>query len=280
MGAGYLQSGYYFGFFVAAALNFTVGAHYGWRAMFLCGAAPVVVSLFTLMQVKEPDRWERVHTQESRRASPFAAIFSRAYLRRTLVMSCLLTVAIVGLWAGSVYVPTAVTTLAKAAGHTAKENVRFASLGTGILSLGTILGCIVMPMAAERLGRRLTLAFYFAGMAACIALAFGWAFYLPPGQALPTFLTLLFFLGFCGGNFAVFSLWLPELFGTKVRATAFAFCTSVGRFIGAGVNFALGAAVHAMGTLGTPVALTAVAFGVGILVIPLATETKGERLPA
>ena len=38
MGAGYLQTGYYFGFFVAAALNFTVGAHFGWRAMFLCGA--------------------------------------------------------------------------------------------------------------------------------------------------------------------------------------------------------------------------------------------------
>ena len=43
MGAGYLQSGYYFGFFVAAALNFTIGANFGWRAMFLCGLAPVVV---------------------------------------------------------------------------------------------------------------------------------------------------------------------------------------------------------------------------------------------
>src|SRR5579862_9821747 len=35
MGAGYLQTGYYVGFFVAAALNFTVGATWGWRAMFL-----------------------------------------------------------------------------------------------------------------------------------------------------------------------------------------------------------------------------------------------------
>ena len=26
MGAGYLQTGYYFGFFVAAALNYTIGA--------------------------------------------------------------------------------------------------------------------------------------------------------------------------------------------------------------------------------------------------------------
>ena len=31
MGAGYLQTGYYAGFFLASALNYTVGAHFGWR---------------------------------------------------------------------------------------------------------------------------------------------------------------------------------------------------------------------------------------------------------
>jgi hypothetical protein len=34
-----------------------------------------------------------------------------------------------------------------------------------------------------------------------------------------------------------------------------------------------------MGTLGTPVALTAIAFALGLLVIPMAVETRGERLP-
>jgi hypothetical protein len=117
------------------------------------------------------------------------------------------------------------------------------------------------------------------GMMVTIALAFGWAFYLPTGTALPVFMTILFFLGIFGGNFAIFSLWLPELFGTEARATAFAFCTSVGRFIGAGVNFGLAGAVAAMGTLGTPIALTAIAFGVGLLVIPFARETRGQTLP-
>jgi MFS family permease len=279
-GAGYLQTGYYAGFFVAAVLNFTVGASYGWRAMFLCGLAPVVVSVVTLLRVKEPERWEQAHGSDLPRRSPLARILSGALLRRTLVNTTLVAVAIVGLWAGAVYEPTAVIKLATAAGEKLPDAQRMASYATGLLSIGTILGCLVLPTIADRIGRRWCLAAYFLGMAVTIAAGFGWAFYLPPQSALPAFMVVLFFLGLFGGNFALFSLWLPEQYTTDVRATAFAFCTSIGRFIGAGVNFALAAGVQSMGTLGTPVALTAVAFALGLLVIPMAVETKGERLPA
>jgi hypothetical protein len=34
-----------------------------------------------------------------------------------------------------------------------------------------------------------------------------------------------------------------------------------------------------MGTLGKPVAFTAIAFGIGLLVIPFAEETRGKVLP-
>jgi hypothetical protein len=37
--------------------------------------------------------------------------------------------------------------------------------------------------------------------------------------------------------------------------------------------------VAAWGTLGTPIATTALAFGIGLLVIPFARETRGEVLP-
>jgi len=283
MGAGYLQTGYYFGFFVAAALNYTVGATFGWRAMFLCGLFPVVVSIATLVFVKEPERWERKHHEEkaipAKRRNPFAVIFSRQYVGRTVIMSALLTISIIGLWAGAVYEPTAIIFVTRAAGMDLPSAAKMVSYGTGLLSIGTILGCIAAPWLAERVGRRPTLALYYLGMMVAIATAFGWAFYLPVGTALPTFMAILFFLGLFGGNFAIFSLWLPELFGTEVRGTAFAFCTSIGRFIGAGVNFALAAGIAAMGTLGTPIALTAIAFGVGLLVIPFARETHGELLP-
>ena len=274
MGAGYLQTGYYTGFFIAAALNYTVGAHFGWRAMFLCGLAPVVVSLFTLFSVEEP----RVIHSEPGAASPVATVFGPRYLKRTLVNMALLTIAIIGLWAGAVYVPSAVTTLARQDGIVGPDAARLVSIATAILSVGTILGCLCLPPLAEAIGRRRTLGVYFLIMLVAIPTAFGWAFYRPHG--LYAFLAALFVLGFGGGNFAIFSLWLPEQYETRVRATAFAFSTSIGRFIGAGVNFGLGALVSTMGTIGIPVALTAIAFAVGLLILPFAVETRGEVLPS
>src|SRR6516225_3328829 len=277
MGAGYLQTGYYAGFFLAAALNYTVGVHFGWRAMFLTGAVPVFVAIMILTRVKESDKWQKAEARDVVHVKPMREIFGPTYRRRTWVMCALLTIAIIGLWAGAVYEPSAVIQLATRAGMAKPEATKMASMATGLLSIGTILGCLALPPLAERIGRKKTLAVYFAGMAVAIIGSFGWAFYLPNGLA--PFIAWLFVLGFFGGNFALFSLWLPELFETRVRATAFAFCTSFGRFVGAGVNFLLGAAVLHTHTLGVPVALTAVAFVIGLFIIPLAPETHGEALP-
>ncbi len=278
MGAGYLQTGYYAGFFLASALNYTVGARFGWRAMFWCGLTPVIVAVMVLLRVKEPERWQqKAKVKAAGGLSSLRRIFSPPYTQRTVVNTVLLAAAICGLWAGAVYAPTAIINLAKRAGMLQPQAVRTASFGMGLLSLGTILGCLAVPPLAERFGRKRTLAFYFLGMAICIVLSFGWTFYLPHG--LQPFITVLFFLGFFGGNFAVFSLWLPEQYGTSMRATAFAFTTSFGRFIAAGVNFGVGALVRGMGSLGKPVAFTAIAFGIGLLVIPVALETRGKVLP-
>jgi MFS family permease len=274
-GAGYLQTGYYAGFFMAAALNFTVGAAYGWRAMFLCGLAPVVVALYTLARVREPVRWQKASAGPA--SHPLKMIFSGVYFRRTLVNTALVSIAIIGLWAGTVYEPTAILTLAKEAGFSPAQGTKLASLGTAILSIGTILGCLLAPVLAERFGRKKTLAGYFAAMAMAILLAFGWAFYLKNGLA--PFIAALFFLGLAGGNFAIYSLWLPEQYSTQIRATAFSFCTSFGRFIGAGANFAIAAMVQWSGSLGHTIALTAIPLVIGLAILPFAVETKGEVLP-
>jgi MFS family permease len=189
----------------------------------------------------------------------------------------LFLVSIIGLWAGSIYVPTAVTQIALRQGHTAADAARLASYGIGVLSIGTILGCIVLPVIAERLGRRPAMALYFGVMAASIAVAFGYVFYLP--EALPLFFAMVFLLGVGGANFAMYTLWIPEQYTTECRGSAIGFTSSIGRFVGCGMVFLVGAGVASYGSLGVPVALTALAFAVGLLVLPFADETRGKPLP-
>ena len=282
MGAGYMHTGYYFGFFLAAIANDLVGARYGWRAMFALGGAPALLVGVIRHAVREPSRWEGTAgapRPRPRARDAFLALFSRRYARRTILNSIYLLVSIVGLWAGSVYVPAAVTQVAMREGASAARAARLASYGTMILSAGTILGCIALPRIADARGRRLTLGLFFALMAGAIALAFGRVFYLP-APALGWLFMCLFALGLGGANFAMYTLWLPEQYATDCRASAFAFATSVGRFAGAGITFLVGAGVARMHTLGTPVAWTSVAFLVGIALLPFGEETRGRPLPA
>jgi MFS family permease len=274
MGAGWLQTGYYFGLLIAAALNATVGAHFGWRAMFIIGGLPAFLVVFIQYGVREPERWKPAQSAKS----AIKMLFGKEYRRRTILNAAYLLISITGLWASTVYVPSAVTFLANKAGDSAAQAARWSSLATVVIAVGTILGCIAIPPLAERYGRRWTLGLYFAIMFLTIALGFGYAFYLEQ-DALLWFMVILFFQGFGGGNFAMYSLWLPEQYRTECRASAFGFATSAGRFVGAGITFLVGAGVSSMNTIGTPVALTSLAFLAGLILLPFGVETKGEKLP-
>lgn len=283
-GAGYMHTGYYFGVFLAAILNFVIGSYFGrftWRVMFAVGGLPALLLAWVRHGVAEPERWKQkeamVHSWHIWR--PFVALFSKTLRRRTILNSLYMLASICGLWAGTVYVPEAATTLAEAAGKVGALAARLASRATMLVSFATILGCLAMPWLAEKFGRRGALSFYFGLMLAFIALTFGKVFYLGP-SALPWFFVCLFFLGFGGANFAVYTLWLPEQYPTECRASAFAFSTSFARFAGAGITFLVGAGVQRSGSLGMPVAVTAIAFAIGLVLIPFGAETRGECLPA
>jgi MFS family permease len=165
------------------------------------------------------------------------------------------------------------------AGYTASRAAQLASWATMLLSVATIIGCLIATPLAERIGRRAALGFYFAIMFLSIAIGFGYTFYLPRG-ALFWFFVSLAFLGLGGANFAMYTLWLPEQYPTECRASAFAFATSAGRFVAAGVTLLVGTAVAHYHTIGTPVAWTAVVFLLGMLLLPAGEETKGKPLPA
>lgn len=120
-------------------------------------------------------------------------LFSSAWRRRTILNSLLMLVSICGLWAGTVYVPAAITAVAEAGGRTAPQAAQLASWGIMLVSFATILGCLAMPWLAERVGRRGALAVFFTLMMVFIALTFGKVFYLG-AIALPWFFVCLFFL--------------------------------------------------------------------------------------
>jgi len=279
MGAGYMHTGYYFGFFLAALANYTIGANYGWRWMFILGGAPALLVGWIQSGVREPKTWQDKAKAQERPGmlEAFAALFSPEYKRRTIINSLLFTVSIVGLWAGSIYVPTAVTQIARAEGYAAADAARMASYGSMVLSIATIIGCLMAPWMAERFGRRLAMGLYFAALGVAVAVAFGYVFYQP--EALSLFFVLIFFLGIGGANFALYTLWLPEQYATNCRASAIAFVSSVGRFVGVAMVFLVGTAIQRYGSLGVPVAVTACVFVLGVLLLPFAVETRGKALP-
>jgi MFS family permease len=282
MGAGLMHTGYYFGFFLAAIANYTVGAHFGWRWMFVVGGTPALLVAFFYNRVREPARWQNKQRELGgawTAIHAFRTPFSAKYRRRTILNSFYMLASITGLWAGSAYVPAAITELATRAGRTAFQAAQLSSYGTALLSVGTILGALMTPLLAERFGRKYTLGFFFAMMFVFISFAFGRVFYYQTA-ALEWFMVCLFFLGIGGANFAVYSLWIPEQYGTECRVSAFAFTTNIGRFAAAGISFLVGAGVRHFQTLGTPIALTSIGFLIGILLLPLGVETKGKPLPS
>jgi MFS family permease len=203
-------------------------------------------------------------------------ILTPPYRGRTMGNLLLLVVCVIGLWAGSTYVPTAMTELAERAGESHDATVRLASLSSMTVALFTILGCFAVPRLAARLGRRGALALLYGFMIVGTVGAYGLAYPLSSIGLTFVFLPLL---GFGGANFAVFTIWLPEQYPTRMRATAFAFTTTFSRWVAAAGTFLIGYGIHAAGSLTLPLTLTAVVFVVGIGLVRLAPETRGQALP-
>jgi MFS family permease len=282
MGAALMHTGYYIGFFLAAFANIFIGSRYGWRYMFALGGAPALLIGLIRNNVQEPATWEKKLQELGGKWTmhlAFAKLFSPQYRKRTIFNTMYLIVSLCGIWAGSVYAPTAMTYIAQRSGKTAAQGALLASYSTALLGIATVLGALIVPSMADWLGRRATLGIFYAIMMCAIWLAFGHVFYMQQ-NAIAWFLVCSVLLGIGGANFIVYSFWLPEQYGTECRASAFAFITNFGRFTSAAFTFMVGAGIRHMQTIGIPVALTAIAFVVGLALVPFGEETKGQRLPA
>ncbi len=57
--SGLLQEGYAVGYLLAAAAFYFVYPHFGWRALFILGGAPALLTLYIRTKVPESEAWER-----------------------------------------------------------------------------------------------------------------------------------------------------------------------------------------------------------------------------
>jgi MFS family permease len=274
---GLLHSGAFWGLLLGALVNLAIGPVVGWRWMLFLGALPAVFVLYIRATIRtDSDRWEQ--TRVDRRGSlPRAAdVLRPPYLVRSVGNAALVTVALLGFWASSQYLPTSIRELAQSQGIDSSRAGVLGTLGVALLALTTALTCLGVPYLCERFGRRGALAAFFALMMVGIAGGYGWAH--PQGN-LPLFFGFLVVMGLGGAQFAVFTIWLPEQYPTAVRASGFAFSTAASRFVAAAGTFAIGAGIAATG-VALPLGLTAVPFLLGFLLLRYAPETRGKGLPA
>ncbi|MFB6677310.1 MFS transporter [Streptomyces sp. NPDC056390] len=276
---GLMHSAAYFGVLAISVIYLLAGPELGWRGMFFVGGLPALAVFLIRRTTPEPERWQEETSGRQERSfwQPVVEVLSPPYRSRTVGNLLLLVVCVIGLWAGSTYVPTAITALSQEAGYSHAATVRLASLSSMTVAAFTILGCFAVPRLAARMGRRGALASLFALMIVGIVGAYGWAY---PHHSIALLFAFLPVLGLGGASFAVFTIWLPEQYPTRMRATAFAFTTTFSRWVAAGGTFLIGYGIHATGSLTLPLTLTAAVFVIGMLLVRLAPETRSTALPA
>jgi MFS family permease len=275
---GVMHSAAYVGVLAVSLVYLVAGTQLGWRGMFLIGGLPALAVFIIRRITPEPDRWQHGTADRQERSfwQPVTEVLTPPYRARTIGNLALLVVCVIGLWAGSTYVPTAMTDLAKHAAYSHDATVRLAGISSMTVAAFTIAGCFLVPRFANRFGRRATLAGLFALMIVGALGAYGIAY---PLHSITLMFIFLPILGLGGANFAVFTIWLPEQYPTRMRATAFAFTTTFSRWFAAAGTFLIGYGIHETGSLTLPLSCTAIVFVIGIGLVRFAPETRGQALP-
>ncbi len=191
-------------------------------------------------------------------------------LRLMLIGALLSGVALLGTWGSTQWA-------ARWAGELTKNELQSREWTQIWLALGAITGTLLAAMMGDWLGRRLTY------VVLCVtALASAEFLYAYNSQYGSMFLFSTFLAGTCTASFyGWLPLYLPELFATRVRATAQGFSYNFGRIIAAIGTLQTGVLVDKVfhGSLPKAGMLMSLIYFVGVVAIWFAPETKGQPLP-
>ncbi len=291
-GGGLLQSGAGIGSFIASGVWLLIGGlgPHSWRLMYLVGILPAFLVLWIWRSMPESTRWEEAN--DRRRAAlaqrqsgaalagidaaltrfTVADMFLDRSVRPQLVTAFLMMLSVTfGFWGVATFVPTYVGTVAAKAGLSAPYYSAVAGLlGTGV----AIFGFITLGFLSDGIGRRPTAMLYHAMCLILTPVVYLWA------HSMGTLLAAVTVFGFfTGGIWAWAPVWLPELFPTRMRGTAVAFCFNAPRWISSIGPLIAGTLIVALGGYGKAATIVGLFFIVGVIAAPFLPETRGKPLP-
>jgi MFS family permease len=275
--AGFLQSAWGFGFFLAAALHLLM-KHQSWRAFFAVGLVSICAAWMLARFTHDSTRWQHSHETEDRPGLPhpsrLAQLFAPEYRRATWSGTGLAFVAVFGLWGATNWAPSLIQALPDLAGLEPAATAAAVSYGIMALNAGALLGYFSFGIMAEHLGRKPVFALMCGGSLLLVPATF-----LFP-HSYTVALVLLPILGFfTKGFFGGFPLYFPELFPTRLRSTGAGFCYNAGRSVASLSPLMTGTLVSTFGSFGMAASVIALIYLLGLLILPYAIETRGRALP-
>ena len=289
---GALHAAHGVGFLVASGIWLLLSplGPSSWRYMFLIGIIPAFLLLYLRRWVDEPALWvasnrERKEAKrrlesgsssaEDRKVVQFTLtrILSEPDMRRQVGILLVMSITtVVGWWSASTWIPEYAAHVRTLGG----SQLQISSSMVGLMfSIGSVAGLLALGLLADSLGRKATIWLYYLG-----ALLFSLCYFLLVRER-GALLTMAAANGFFStGQFAWMTIYLPELFPTRVRGTAMSLVFDSSRSI-AGLGPLLGGwLISFFGGIGTAAAGMSLIYVVGLLVTPFAgPETKGKPLP-
>ncbi len=291
-GAGFLQSGFGWGTFLAALIWFylstalPLGAD-SWRLMFVVGAIPALFVLYIRRTLDESQKWKDAivarrwsATADGKTAAgarrPFTLfqLFREPEaLRRTLIALALSVTTTTGWWAISSWLPVYTIGLAKAAGI--ESPVAWGARIALIYTAGAIAAYLLAGFIIDRIGRRWFLFLTYLGSLVMTWVTYQWV------TDVATMAWVAPINGFftLGCAYVWMAIYPPELFATSVRATAASVIFNAARLIAWVFPIIAGNLIKSFGGVSHAAMMIGLIYLLGLVLPWFLPETTGKDLP-